>query len=42
MSGEGSMSSSSEQGNEPSAVIKGMEFPDHVSYYQLPKYYSAP
>lgn len=42
MSGEGSVLSSSEHGNEPSVVIKGMEFPDHVSDYQLPKYHSAP
>jgi len=42
VSGYGSVLSSSEQGNEPSVVIKGTEFPDHVNYYQLPKYYSAP
>jgi hypothetical protein len=41
MSGEGLVLSSSEHGNEPSVVIKGMEFSDHVSDYQLPKYHSA-
>jgi hypothetical protein len=39
---KGSESGSSEYGNELSGFIKGMEFLDHVSNYQLPKYHSPP